>query len=480
MSVLANTEPKEVFRFFEEISQIPRGSYNTKAVSDYCVAFARERDLEVVQDTWNNVIIKKPGTAGYEESEPVILQGHLDMVCEKTVDSTHDFMKDPLEIYMEDGFVHAKDTTLGADNGIAIAMTLAVLDSDTIEHPPIEAIFTVDEEVDMSGAENVDMSLIKGKMLLNLDSEEEGILTAGCAGGFGFGMKLPIVHETVEGTKMTLEIAGLKGGHSGIDIDLQRGNANKLAGRLLYRLSKETKFSLVTIDGGSKENVITFSNKMVIVAADPAKVECVASEMLDTWKNEFTHDEPGITIKVTVADEGSYQAMSKDTLLKLMAFLRNCPNGVDEFSRSLENMVEASDNLGVVVTNEDHIWFKFLVRSGIASKLEDIKERLCSFAELLDVEYTITGQYPGWAFKEESRIREITSDAYEAVTGKRPEVMIIHAGLECGILSSKKEDLDCISLGPEMFDVHSFNERLSIKSTENTWNVIKEILRRCK
>lgn len=480
MSILTNTEPKEVFHFFEEISRIPRGSYNTQAISDYCADFAAKRGLEYVQDDLGNVIIKKQGTAGYEASEPVILQGHLDMVCEKTVDSTHDFTKDPIEIYVEDGFVHAKDTTLGADNGIAVAMMLALLDSDSIEHPPVEAIFTVNEEVDMSGAEHVDMSVIKGKMLLNLDSEEEGILTAGCAGGFGFGMKLPIVHETVEGTAMTLEIAGLRGGHSGIDIGLQRGNANILAGRLLYHLSKETEISLIAINGGSKENVITFANKMQIVAADPENAERIVNEMLAVWKAEFTHDEPNLTINITKETKGAYQVMSKETLKKVVSFLRNCPNGVDEFSRSLENMVEVSDNLGVVATNEDHVWFKILVRSGIMSKLDDLKERLCCFAELLDAEYTVTGQYPGWEFKEESRIREITSDAYETVTGKKPEVMIIHAGLECGLLSSKKEDLDCISLGPEMFDVHSFNERLSIKSTETTWNVIKEILKNCK
>ena len=480
MSVLANTEPKEVFRFFEEISQIPRGTFNTKAVSDYCVAFARERGLEVVQDEWNNIIIKKPGTAGYETSEPIILQGHLDMVCEKTEDSTHDFMKDPLELYIEDGFVHAKDTTLGADNGIAIAMTLALLDSDTIEHPPIEALFTIDEEVGMTGALNIDLSQIQGKMLLNLDSEEEGILTAGCAGGFIFDMKLPVSRETVEGTAVTIEIKGLKGGHSGIEIDQQRGNANKLAGRLLYHISRETEISVISINGGSKDNVITPTCKIQIVAAAPAKAEAMAQEMLTVWKNEFTHDEPNLILNVTVGEVGAHEAMTKDIQRKVLTFLLNCPNGVDEFSRSLENMVEASDNLGVVSTGEDDILFKFLARSGTASKLAEIKERLISFCELLGGTYTVNGEYPGWEFKEVSRVREITSDAYEAVTGKKPDVMIIHAGLECGILSGQKPELDCISFGPEMMDVHSYNERLSIESTQTTWNVIKEILRRCK
>lgn len=479
MAVL-NVEPKEIFHFFEEINQIPRGTFNTKAVSDYCVEFAEKRGLEVIQDEWNNIIIKKPGTAGYEQSEPVIIQGHLDMVCEKTAGSNHDFTKDPIEMYVEDGFVTAKDTTLGGDDGIAVAMALAVLDSDTIAHPPIEAVFTVDEEVGMTGALNIDLSPLKGKMLLNLDSEDEGTLIAGCAGGFVFGMKLPVTRKAAEGTCVDLEIGGLKGGHSGVEIDRQRGNANKLAGRMLYHMYKQADMSVISVNGGTKDNVIPGLCRMQIVTTEPEKIKTLAEEMFETWKGEFVHDEPNLYVNTAIGAQGTYQAMTEETQLKVLTFLINCPNAVDEFSRSLEGMVETSDNLGVVATEEDSITFKFLTRSGVATKLVEFKEKLISWCELLGAAYEISGEYPAWMFKEESKIRPVTADAYERVFGIRPEITTIHAGLECGLLSGKKPDLDCISFGPQMYDIHTYNERLSIESTQKTWEVLKEILKQCK
>lgn len=480
MAVLGNIEPKEVFHFFEEINQIPRGTFNTKAISDYCVDFADKRGLAVIQDEWNNVIIKKPGTAGYEQSEPVILQGHLDMVCEKTADSDHDFMKDPIEMYVEDGYVKAKDTTLGADNGIAVAMALAILDSQDIPHPPLEVLFTIDEEVGMTGALNVDLSPLEGKMLLNLDSEEEDVLTAGCAGGFRFIYHLPIEKTNVNGSKVELEICGLKGGHSGVEIHKQRGNANKLAGRMLYHIKKAADFSLLEINGGSKDNVITSGNKSVIVTKETETVKAAAAEMLAAWKAEFGADEPGLDIKVTVLEEGSYDAMTAETLKKIIQFLVNCPNGVDEYSRHLPGLVETSDNLGVVATENDQVKFMILTRSGVASKLQEFKERYMCFAESLGGSYEFDAEYPAWTFKAESKVREITLDAFEHVYGKRPEVTEIHAGLECGLLSGHKPELDCISFGPNMIDVHSYNERLEIASAERIWKALKEILKRCK
>lgn len=480
MAVLENIEPKEIFHFFEEINQIPRGTYNTKAVSDYCVNFAKVRGLDVIQDEWNNVIIKKPGTAGYEASEPVILQGHLDMVCEKTADSDHDFMKDPIEMYVEDGYVKAKDTTLGADNGIAVAMALAVLDSSEIPHPPLEVVFTIDEEVGMTGAMNIDLSSLEGTMLINLDSEEEDVLTAGCAGGFRFVYSLPVEKASVNGTKIELEICGLKGGHSGVEIHKQRGNANKLAGRLLYHLCRKTNIALVEINGGSKDNVITSSNKSVIVAEDVEAVKTAVSDLLAKWKAEFAEDEPSLDIKVNVMESGSFEAMTEASMKKVLQFIVNCPNGVDEYSRHLAGMVETSDNLGVIATKEDIVEFMVLTRSGFASKLDEFKERFICFAESLGGTYEFNSEYPAWTFKSESRIREITLDAFEHVFGRRPEVTEIHAGLECGLLSGKKPELDCISFGPNMMDVHSYNERLEIASAARIWEAVKEILKRCK
>ena len=249
MAVLENLEPKKVFHFFEEISKVPRGTFDTKKISDFCVEFAKERNLEYIQDDTNNVIIKKPGTAGYENSDPVIIQGHLDMVCEKRPGSTHDFKKDGLELYVEDGFVKAKDTTLGADDGIAVAMAMALLDSDDIPHPPIEAVFTIDEETGMYGAIALDFSNLKGKTLINVDSEIEGILTTGCAGGINIEARIPFHREKMDGTEVLVKVHGLLGGHSGMEIDKQRGNANKMMGRLLDAVSKEVKFHMVSING---------------------------------------------------------------------------------------------------------------------------------------------------------------------------------------------------------------------------------------
>ncbi len=480
MAVLDNTEPKEVFYYFEELSKIPRGTFHTKEVSDYCVRFAKERSLEVIQDEWNNVIIKKPGTQGYEMSEPVIIQGHLDMVCEKTDDSDHDFLHDPLQLYIEDGFVKAKDTTLGGDDGIAIAMALAVLDSDTLEHPPIEALFTVDEEVGMTGAMNVDLTPLEGKMLLNLDSEDEGVLTAGCAGGFRFDLRLLLEQKTTEGTLVNLEIRGLKGGHSGVEIDCQRGNANKLAGRLLYHMQQEVSFSLCELNGGAKDNVIPSSCRIGLVTDDPDRIKSVAEHMLQVWKAEFLHDEPGIDLEVHVCQSGSFRTMTGALQKKVLTFLLNCPNGVYEYSRSLDGLVETSDNLGVVATDEEHLLFGFLVRSSATSKITEMKEKLINWCEMLGGTYQIESEYPAWMYKEESRIRPIAADAYEKVFGARPEILTIHAGLECGLLSGKKPELDCISFGPQMYDIHSYHERLSIESTQKTWEVLKEILRQCR
>lgn len=480
MAVLEGTEPKEVFRFFEEISRIPRGTYHTKEVSDYCVEFARQRGLEVVQDQWNNVIIKKPGTKGYEHSEPVIIQGHLDMVCEKAPDSNHDFLKDPLELRIEDGFVTATGTTLGADDGIAIAFALAVLDGADIEHPPVEAVFTVDEEVGMDGAANIDLSVLEGSMLLNLDSEDDDTLIAGCAGGFRFSCEIPVEKRQVQGAGLQIEICGLKGGHSGVEIDRQRGNANKLAGRLLYHLGREQAFYLGGLCGGARDNVIPSASRMLLVVEDQEKAVQAAEHMEAVWRKEFGADEPDLHIRVTELGKKEYTVFTEESQKKVVGFLVNCPNGVDEYSRSLEGLVETSDNLGVVEEKEHSIRFMVLVRSGVDSKMEELKERLICLAEMTGAAWSVDSEYPAWMYKEHSRIRPITADAFEEVFGVRPEITTIHAGLECGLLSGKKPELDCVSFGPNMQDIHSFHERLEIASTQKIWNVLKLILKRCK
>ncbi len=480
MPVLEQLEPKKVFHFFEEISQIPRGTFHTKAVSDYCVKFANDRGLFVVQDDLNNVIIKKPGTEGYESSEPVIIQGHLDMVCEKTENSTHDFLKDPLQLYVEEGFVHAKDTTLGADDGVAVAMALAILDSEDIPHPPVEVVFTVDEEVGMDGAIGIDLSPLEGKMLLNLDSEDEDTVIAGCAGGLSMHITLPVERTEVQGDKVEITIRGLKGGHSGAEIDQQRGNANKLAGRLLNHLNLNAKFHLVCVQGGTKDNVITPVSNLTLMTSESEKIADLTNAMCEAWKQEFGKVEPDLEVEVVVTKDTKEAAMTEACMKKVIFFLNNCRNGVYEYSRSLEGMVETSNNIGVIKTEETSIMVATLIRSSMASKLTEMKEAFISFAEMLGASYEICSEYPAWMYKEESKIRPIVANAFEKVYGRKTNISTIHAGLECGILSGKKPELDCVSFGPQMYDIHSFNERLSIESTQRIWEVVKEILKQCK
>ena len=306
------------------------------------------------------------------------------------------------------------------------------------------------------------------------------LFRSGCAGGFRFVCSLPIEKTSANGVKMELEICGLRGGHSGVEIHQQRGNANKLAGRLLYHLTRQIKIALIEINGGSKDNVITSANKSVIVAEDAKAVEETAAKLLAKWRDEFGKDEPDLDIKVHVLEEGSFEAMSDTSMKKVLQFIVNCPNGVDEYSRHLAGMVGTSDNLGVITTEKERVDFIVLTRSGIASKIDEFKERFMCLAESLGGTYEFNSEYPAWTFNAESRIREIALDAFEHVYGKRPEVTEIHAGLECGLLSGKKPELDCISFGPNMMDVHSFNERLEIASAAKIWEALKEILKRCK
>ena len=478
MSILENYEPKEVFRFFEELSAIPRGSFHTKQVSDYCVEFAKERGLEVVQDEVDNIIIKKAGTKGYEQCTPVILQGHLDMVCEKTVDSDHDFEKDGLKLFVEDGFVKAKDTTLGADNGIAIAYALAILDSDTIAHPPIEALFTVDEEVGMGGANAVDMSLLKGKFLLNIDSDTEGTITVGCAGGFRKTISLPVERETMSGDILHVNLQGLRGGHSGAEIHEQRGNANKLLARLLNHINQKEEIRLISFQGGSKDNVITPTAKMSFYTQDVAKTKELIQQLRAVWVTEFGSDEPMIQLTVTETKE-EVAVLTKTFSDKVIYVLHCSPNGVQSMMRSLDDMVETSLNLGVVSLDTEVLNLTFSVRSALKSKLELMQETLQAWAMNIGAKTTVTGAYPPWVYKQESALREIAKTAYKKQYGEEPIVSAIHAGLECGLLSDKKPELDCISFGPTMFDIHSVQERLDIESTKRTWTFIKEVLVNC-
>lgn len=482
MAVLDQLEPKKVFHFFEELCQIPHGTFDTKRISDYCVAFAKERNLEVSQDGANNVIIRKPGTKGYEDSEPVILQGHVDMVCEKKPGSSHDFSNEGLELYVEDGYVRAKDTTLGGDDGIAVAMIMAVLDSSDIPHPPIEAVFTTDEEVGMGGAMAIDLSVLKGRKLINIDSEEEGILTTGCAGGFRYETVIPVHREKKTGTLVTIKIHGLQGGHSGIEIHKQRGNAHKMMGRLLNMISQKAEIGLAEINGGSKDNVIAMESTAEILVADKdaAIVKAAADEMKAVWDNEFMGDEPGLAVDVEVSADSTVDVCDKAGTDRVITYLVTCPYGVQGYNRKLKGLVETSLNIGIVETAADHVKTVYLARSSVESKKQELKEVLAACAKAAGGEGESYNEYPAWQFNPNSELRQIMEDVYKDMFGREPEVTAVHAGLECGLFLGKKPDLDCVSFGPDIKDVHSFNEHLGIESTARSWKYLQEVLAKCK
>lgn len=482
MAVLDQIQPKEVFRFFEEMCQIPHGTFDTKRISDYCVEFAKERNLDYMQDSVNNVIIRKPGTEGYENSEPVIIQGHLDMVCEKRPDSSHDFSKDPLELIVEDGYVKTKDTTLGGDDGIAVAMAMAVLDSTDMPHPPIEAVFTVDEEVGMGGANEIDLASLKGRKLLNIDSDEEGILTTGCAGGYRFATTIPVTRTKKNGTLVEIKVHGLLGGHSGAEIHKQRGNANKMMGRLLNRISLEMPVSLVSICGGAKDNVITMdcTAEIIVDEADSVKVCEMTEEMKSVWEHEFMGDEPTLMVDVSVTEKAEADVLDDDSTSRIISYITICPNGVQGFARKLEGLVETSLNLGIIETENTYIKSSSLVRSSVESHKQRLKEELAQCAKLVGAETEVINEYPAWQYDPDSELRKVMESTYTEMFGKEPVVSAVHAGLECGLFLGKRPDLDCVSFGPNLIDIHSFNEKIDIASTERMWNYLKAVLAKLK
>ncbi|MDD3141975.1 MAG: aminoacyl-histidine dipeptidase [Lachnospiraceae bacterium] len=482
MGNLAKLEPQKVFQYFEELNQIPRGTYNTKKVSDYLKAFAKSNGLEYYQDEVNDIIIKKPGSLGYENSEPIIIQGHMDMVCEKTSDSLHDFLNDPIEMFVEDGFVKARDTTLGADNGIAIAYAMAILSDDTLSHPPLEVMITVDEEVGMTGASSVDLTLLKGKNLINLDTDEEGTLIAGCAGGFRGAVHIPIVREQKTGTPITIYIKGLLGGHSGGEIHKQRGNAHKMMGRLLLNLSHELNYLLIDWNGGSADNVIPSAciTNILIPTDELPQFETYLETIIQVWKLEFDLDEPDFIVSYESRPETSLNVISEQTTKSAVFFIACTPNGVQCYSRQLPGLVETSINLGVVKTMEETLEIWFMGRSLIDSKKIELTNTLIAFANTIGAAIDIVNDYPGWMYKTDSVFRQVVIDSFKKYYQKEPLVTTVHAGLECGILSGRKPDLDCISFGPIMYDIHSTNERLDIASTKRTYEFLLEILKACQ
>lgn len=481
MSLLENIEPRRVFKYFEEICAIPHGSGNCAQISKYCEDFAVAHGLRYIRDNAENIIIFKNASSGYENCSPVILQGHLDMVCQKNTDSGIDFEKDPLDIFTDGDLVRARGTTLGGDNGIAVAMVLAILESDSLSHPPIEAVFTSDEEVGMLGAAALDTSPLRAKRLINIDSEEDDTVTVSCAGGADFTAASDFRRKPVFGNEVTITLSELCGGHSGIEINSGRVNANMLLGRVLAHLKRTLDFDIIAVNGGDKCNAIPPRCRADIVTQTPEAFIAAAKEYLAVTAAEIAAREPRFAYDITCAETSAEHAvLPKDIAENLLFALSAAPNGVMEMSAEIDGLVETSLNLGILKTDEESITLTFALRSNKSSALDFLVEKLEIFFARLQFTASTSGLYPPWEFKSASELQRIYKECFVARFGFEPKVEAIHAGLECGVFASKIKDLDCISIGPNLKDVHTVNESLSISSTAAVYRLVTEMLKDCK
>lgn len=479
MNVLSHLEPKAVFRFFEEICAIPHGSFETKAISDYLVEFAKARGLSYRQEPCNNVIIWKDATVGYENAPTVMLQGHMDMVCEQDSDCTKDMSKEGLDLFVDGDVIGAKGTTLGGDDGIALAMALAILDADDIPHGPLECLFTVDEEVGMGGARALDASDLKARYLLNLDSEAEKVLTVSCAGTIRAVCTFPVRREAFGGDCFTLTVTGLMGGHSGEEIHLGRANANILLGRALTQIAKVCPMRLVSVTGGAKDNAIPREATAAIVVQDAAAARKAVQELEEKLRFEYFSTDAGVRVLLNPA-EAALLPMDKRTTDTAACFLFCVPNGVQNMSAEVPGLVQTSLNLGRVYMEDDSILFSLMLRSSVNSQNWEVYDKVYTLCAMLGGKTNVSTSYCAWEYQPESALRDIMIEAFRAVYNEEPKIAALHAGLECGILSGKLPGLDCISFGPDLTDIHTPRERLHIASTERTWLLTLETLKRLK
>ena len=478
MGVLSNLEPQNVFHFFEEITKIPHGSGNVGQISDYLVKFARDRGLYCIQDELKNIIIIKEAVPGYEDEPTVILQGHMDMVAVKKPDCDIDMAKEGLRIAVRGDEIYAQGTSLGGDDGIAVAYALALLDSDTIKHPRLEVIVTVDEEVGMDGARGIDLSMLTGNRMVNLDSEDEGIFLTSCAGGARVKGKLPLSEARRQGVAVEVTVGGLLGGHSGGEIHKERGNSNCLMGRLLYRLAETFDIGISGLQGGLADNAIPRETKAVLVVEERDKeaildmVKTVEGEI----RAELSSKDPGAFLAAGEGRPGSWLCTTAEDTAKAAAWLIALPNGVQAMSADMHGLVETSLNLGILSYEDGCLLADFSVRSSVESAKRSLIDRLCAVIGLAGGSFLVSGDYPGWKYRKDSPLREKMTALYEKMYGKAPKVEAIHAGLECGILGSKIADLDCVSMGPDMKDIHTTEETLSISSTGRVWEFLVRLL----
>ena len=475
-----NTDCARVLHYFQEICKIPHGSGDTKRISDYCVDFAKKHGLRFLQDDLNDVIIFKDGTKGFEDREPVIIQGHLDMVCEKESDVDFDFTTDPLNIEVEGDFIYAKGTTLGGDDGIAIAYALALLESNTIQHPPIEAVFTVDEETGMFGAAGIDTSVLKGKRLLNIDSEEEGVLLVSCAGGLRQDLQLPVTRESRGGVQFKITVGGLTGGHSGTEIDKGRANASIELAKVLRRIREVSDFGINTMAGGLKDNAIPREAEAIIVT-NPRKtqlIEISVGEMEKILKFRYKDTDPDMFIKAEIIGDGEFEVTDDESTVNILAVMDEVPNGVQKMSEDIKGLVQTSLNLGVMQLNENFLSLRFALRSSVNKEKRELSAKLDSIINKYNGTSEQEGDYPAWEFRKGSELTEIIAEEYERLYGEKLSIQSIHAGLECGMFCGKIEGLDCVSFGPNIYDIHTPKERMSLSSVERVWELLKAILKK--
>ena len=473
---LAGLQPASVFSYFEKICAIPHGSRNTKAISDYLVSFARSHGIRYEQDSLNNVVMYQEGTCGYEDHAPVILQGHMDMVCEKDVDCSINMDTDGLDIDHDGEWIFAHGTTLGGDNGIAVAYMLALLADKTIPHPPLEIIITVDEEIGMEGAAGVDLSHFQSRTMINLDSEDEGVFTVSCAGGARSVIHMPVQRRVVYGPCVKLTVEGLRGGHSGVEIHKNLANANKVMGEFLGRIQKLMPLCITKLQGGAKDNAIprTCEATLIPLGIHVERINDIAEQLQAEIRENY--DEPDAIVRGDNVDALGGNALTTECTAKVIALLNAAPNGVQSMSQDIEGLVQTSLNLGVMSLDEE-LTLTFAVRSSVNAEKVDLLKRLRELAAFYEGSTSEMGDYPAWEYKKDSYLRDTMVTTFSRMFGKKPEVVAIHAGLECGLLSEKLPDLDCVSIGPDMQDIHTSREKLSIASTKRTWEFLLEVLK---
>ncbi len=482
---IRDVEPKEVFYYFEELSKIPRGSGHTEAVAEYCLHFAKEQGLKAKKDAGGNVLIYKGASAGYEEKEPVILQGHLDMVCEKEADCEIDMERQGLKLETDGEKVWAKGTSLGADDGIAIAYIMAILASDEIAHPPIEALFTNDEEIGMLGARALDMDVFQAKRLINIDSETEGILYVSCAGGVNAVCEIPLCEEReekAEGVFYELKISNLAGGHSGIEIHKQRTNAIRLLASLLSAGEKAAELRLAELSGGGKDNAIPKEARALvhIEEGEEAFLHALRRKMA-LWLEDVSEEDKNVRISLKKAEEGAEERrglLTRESTKKVLFALQMTPDGLYKMSQEIEGMTESSLNLGIARLEEGKLEYTYLIRSNKAAGKELLLEQVKNFTEYLGGRLETKADYPAWEYRRDSELRELCRNCFLELYGYEPEITSIHAGLECGIFAGKRPDLDMISFGPTLQNVHTSDERMDLPSAKRCWDYLLEILKK--